>query len=242
MTRGCLLAFGIVAALLLAGLLLLGRVVGGAVEQAIAAAGATAPRVDSGLPGTLVGGSVRVDLDGVTIDLLTAGATSAELSGVSLFGVGGLAASPPRLPDGLSLDVRSRSVTVPVTVAGRTVTFATVSVRGPLEAVAFEATIDADGAAEAFAAFLPGVPVDPTHLVIDGTSILVTDGPSVGIRLDFTATATGFRSTTPASTSELRLPDGLVITGSAVRAVDGAIVFSGLFDLRAAAASYGFAE
>lgn len=242
MTRGCLLAFGIVAALLLAGLLLLGRVAGGMAEQAIATAGGTAPRVDSGLPGTLFGGSLRIDFEGATSDLLTTGATSVELGGISLFGLGGLTASPPRLPDGLSLDVRSRSVIVPVTAAGRTMTFATVSIRGPLEAVAFEATIDAAGAAEAFATLLPGVTVDPADLVIEGTSILVTDGPSAGIRLDFAATPAGFRSVTPASNSELRLPDGLTVTKTAVRALNGAIVFSGVFDLRAAAATYGFAE
>lgn len=242
MKRGCLIALGIVVALLLGALLLLGRLVAGAAEQAIAAAGVSAPRVDIGLPGTLFGGSVRVEIEGVTTDLLRAGPTNVELGGVSLLGLSGLAAASPRLPDGLSLDVRGRSVTVPVTAAGRTMTFGTLSIRGPLEAVAFEATIDAAGAAEAFDAFMPGIGADPADLVIEGTSILLADGPNAGIRLDFTATATGFRNVTPASSSELRLPDGLVITGSAVRNVDGAIVFSGVFDLRAAAASYGFAE
>jgi hypothetical protein len=242
MKRGCLLALGVVVALLLGLSLLLGRVVAGIAEEAMTAAGATAPRVESGLPGTLLGGAATLSVDRFERGDLRAGASTVRIDGLSVGGLLGLTATPAQLPD-LSLEAEVRELVAPITTAGRTVTFAAVRLRGPLEAVTFEAVIGPDQAASAFAAFLPGVVADAAPPVrIDGTSIVVTDGPQAGIRLDFLATAAGFRSVTPSSTSDLLLPDGLTITNSAVAHREGSIVFSGTLDLRAAAAVYGIAE
>jgi len=241
MKRGCLVVTGVFGALVLLLSIAIGRFAADVAVQALEGVGAERPVVDSGLPGTLFGGSARLSIDGAESGSILLGASELTISGLSIGAVGDLTATPPRLPN-LSITARLTELTIPVTTAGRTMRFASVQIEGPLERVAFTATLGADGADEAFAAFLPGVSVDPARLQIRGTAVVVTSGPQTGVELLFAATPAGFRTTTPATTSELLLPDGVAIIDPLVTAVDGSIVFSGFLDLRSLARTYGLVE